>query len=744
MEVLIFSTCKNSAETPVTTPESSIKTEQPPLKLWYTRPAVNWMREALPFGNGSLGGMIFGGIISEEIQFNEKTLWTGSTTDKGSYQNFGSVIINFAHSSIVSDYRRELSLDTAIGSVSYKADGVSYLREYFSSYPDQVIVMRFSTPDEKGKLNMSVALNSSHSRPITAHDNSLSFSGNTTLLAYEARLTVLNEGGSRQLSGTNIQISNADTVTVLLTGGTNYDIESANYIGESSAALSRRIIETISGASAKSYKTLKEDHLNDYQELFHRVKIDLAEDMPNTPTNQLIEYNKQSRYLDMLYFQYGRYLLISSSRGMNLPNNLQGIWNNSNYPPWNADIHTNINILMNYWPAEVTNLSECHLPFLNYIHTEALRPGGNFQREAEIWGHPGWTVNTQANIFSFTQWETNRPGNAWYCMPLWQHYAYTNDSDFLMQIAYPVMQSACEFWLDRLVLNQADGTWEAPDEWSPEQGGTNSNPRPPNSYTNGYEDATSYAQQLIWDLFDKTLKAAEILNISDEFTSRVQEKFKHLYNGLAVGDWGQIKEYKYNRWGIEKPNDKHRHLSHLIALYPGNQISGFIDPQYAEAAKTSLNHRSDEGTGWSLSWKIALWARLLNGNRAYTLLKNALTQSVITDVQMSGGGVYSNLLCAHPPFQIDGNFGAAAGIAEMLLQSSQGFIHLLPALPDAWPSGSIEGLRAQGNFTVSLAWNSSGVSYTLYSGSGNVCSLYYNDERISFPTRRGSTYTGRF
>jgi len=708
------------------------------LKLWYTYPAANWMLQALPIGNGSLGGMFFGGITSEKFQFNEKTLWTGNTTEKGAYQNFGYVVMDFAHTPDVSDYRRELSLDTAIGSVSYNADGVSYLREYFASFPDKVIVMRFSTPNETRKLNMSVTLNSAHSQSSTAiAGNSISFNGSLTLLSYEARLEVLHEGGQMQSVADQIQITGADTVTILLRGGTNYAIESSAYIGETTEALHRRISETISSASAKTYQALKQDHLTDYQSLFHRVKIDLEEENPDIPTNELIVSHRDSRYLDTLYFQYGRYLLISSSRGINLPNNLQGIWNNSNTPAWDCDIHTNINIQMNYWPAEATNLSECHLPFLNYIAAEALRPNGNFRKEAGKWGHPGWTVNTQSNIFAFTQWGTNRPGNAWYCMHLWQHYAYSGDIEFLSKTAFPVMKSACEFWLDRLALNENDGTWEAPDEWSPEQG--NGDGMPPY----GYEDATSYAQQLIRELFDKTLKAARILGVTDNFTLKLTEKFDNLYNGVAIGEWGQIKEYKYNTHGIDTPDNTHRHQSHLIALYPGDQISGHIDPQYAKAAKVSLDHRGDKGTGWSLSWRIALRARLFDGDHAYILLKQALVPCTNTGYAESGG-VYENLLCAHPPYQIDGNFGATAGMAEMLLQSNQGFIHLLPALPSAWPSGSIQGLRAQGDFTVNLTWNNEGVSYTVYSGSGNPCTVYYNGTKKTFSTKPGGVYAGHF
>ena len=723
-----------SSEEPNLPPE-----EEPgvPMKLWYTRAAADneWMLSALPIGNGTLGGMFFGGVGRERIQFNEKTLWKGSPTIRGAYQDFGSVYITFPNPvSPPSDYRRELSLDNAIGSVSYKADGVSYLREYFASFPDKVIAMRISTPDEKGKLNMTVALNGSHQEVSTVLGSSITFVGRFELLSYGAWLEVLHEGGSMEPASGSINIRDADTVTILLTGGTNYSNSSPTYVGESEEELGQRIRQTIAAASSKSWNELKRNHLNDYRPLFRRVSLDLNDEMPSLSTDQIIRtLRESSRYLDVLYFQYGRYLMIASSRGMNLPNNLQGIWNHLNDPPWQCDIHTNINIQMNYWPAEVTNLSECHMPFLNYMHIEALRPNGNFQQDAAAEGHPGWTTGTETNIFTHnTHWETNRIANAWYCMHLWQHYAYTDDQGFLLNTAFPVMKSACEYWLHRLI-KASDGTWEAPNEWSPELTGLRQN-------------GVSHAQQLIWDLFDKTLKASAILGINDSFTSSLQEKFNGLDNGVAVGSWGQIREFKYSN-SLDTSSQKHRHMSHLVALYPGDQISPHLNTQFSEAAKVTLNGRGNGGTGWSRAWKIALWARLFDGNRAHTLLKAAMNPTTDTTINMddSAGGMYENMLCAHPPFQIDGNFGATAGIAEMLLQSNQGFIHLLPALPSAWPTGSVRGLRAAGNFTVDITWaNSQLVSCTIYSGSGKECTVYYKGEEKTFSTVAGGTYTPSF
>ena len=690
------------------------------------------MVSALPIGNGSLGGMIFGSLEKEQIQFNEKTLWTGGPESRGAYQNFGHVFIEFPEKGPVSDYRRDLSLDTAIASVSYKAGGVLYLREYFASFPDKVIVMRLSTPGNKGLLNITVTLDDAHNenngKEKIIAPNQIRISGKFDLLNYDARLAVLNEGGSIK-AGHGLVVSKADAVIILLTGATNYGIHSDSYIGETAAELEQRLGRIIDRASLKSFRALRQNHLIDYQRLFNRVTLDLDAEMPPVPTDELIQSQSESSYLDLLYFQYGRYLLISSSRGIDLPNNLQGIWNNNNDPPWQCDIHTNINIQMNYWPAETANLSECHLPFLNYIAIEAMRKNGAWQKAAASLGNPGWALKTQTNIFGYTDWNWNRPANAWYCMHLWQHYAYTDDKLFLKEKAFPVMKSACEFWMDRLVLNE-DANWEAPDEWSPEHG--------------SWEDGVSYAQQLIWELFDKTLKAASIAGADHDFISGLQKIFDKLDSGVSIGPWGNIREWKKDIDGLDNSENKHRHLSHLIALYPGDRISFLGDGKFTEAARVSLNARGGGGTGWSRAWKIACWARLLDGDRAHGLLKAAMKKTDITVVikENHNGGIYENLLDAHPPFQIDGNFGAAAGIAEMLIQSHAGFIHLLPALPSAWPRGSFRGLRARGNFTVNLSWeNSLPLECSVYSGSGNECTLCYKNKTVTFSTEADKEYS---
>lgn len=724
--------------------------DQPPMQLWYDKPATEWMTSALPIGNGELGGMFFGGVQQEQIQFNEKTLWAGSPVLRGAYQNFGDLYLNFPNHISYTDYRRELCLDNAIGTVSYKADGIIYKREYFASNPDSLIAIHISTPGNKGKLTFSINLKDAHPGEMQVSDNKILMKGKLDLISYEAQIQVVSDGGTSTTDNNKIYITDANSVTILVTGATNYNIHNDNYIGESADQLHRRLAKRLLAASTKSYTRLKEKHLEDYQPKFKRVKLDLNSDIPDIPTDILIKSHKESIYLDMLYFQYGRYLMLSSSRGMDLPNNLQGIWNNNNTPPWECDIHTNINIQMNYWPAESTNLSECHIPFLNYIAIEALRENGSFGKLAKDIGCRGWYVNTQSTIFGHTDWNANRPANAWYCMHLWQHYAYTKDREFLEKTAFPVMKATCEFWFDRLIEDKK-GKLIAPDEWSPEHG--------------KWEDGVAYAQQLIWELFDQTLKATEVVKADKDFISTLKEKFARLDNGLTIGEWGQIREWKIQP---DKKGNDHRHLSHLIALYPGNQISYHLNKAYADAAKISLESRGDEGTGWSRAWKIACWARLFDGDHAYKLLKAALHRSTLTVVSMdnSKGGVYDNLLDSHPPFQIDGNFGATAGIAEMLLQSNVGFIQFLPALPSVWKNGSFEGLKAEGNFTVNLIWKEGKpVEALIESGSGDICKIYVPDTnfvRISdkngnevsananskniiwFPTTEGQTYTISF
>lgn len=707
--------------------------EQPPMKLWYTHPAENWMTSALPMGNGELGAMFFGGVRRERVLFNEKTLWAGNASKRGAYQSFGDVYIDFGEVGEVTDYHRELCLDDAVGRVSYESDGVRYYREYFVSYPDKVIVMRFSTEDGKGKINMSVRVDDAHAGRQIVDKDGIRIQGKLDLLSYDAQVKVVAEKSTVTAEADCIRVSNADAVTVLLAAGTNFSITAANYVGITAEELRKLVKVRVSDAEAKGYRRLKKAHLEDYCPLFGSVKFNLYESMPTYPTDELIRNHKESSYLDMLYFQYGRYLMLGSSRGMDLPNNLQGLWNADNTPPWQCDIHSNINIQMNYWPAENANLSECHLPFLNYIKAEAVdRKEGSWQRLARSEGVRGWTINTQSNIFGYTNWNINRPANAWYCMHLWQHYLYGCNADFLSGTAFPVMKSACEYWFDRL-KEDASGKLIAPHEWSPEQG--------------PWEDGVAYAQQLVWQLFNETLQAVDAMKkygfpVDEAFAADLSAKFAKLDNGVEIGSWGQIKEWKTDSGRLDTLGNKHRHLSQLIALYPGTQISYHRDQKFADAAKITLASRGDMGTGWSRAWKIACWARLLDGDHAYRLLKSALSLSTLTVISMDNdkGGVYENLLDSHPPFQIDGNFGATAGIVEMLLQSHYGELHLLPALPCAWYSGEIAGLRGVGGFEIGMCWKSGKlIAADIVSLFDNTCTL-----RTALPVKvRGTAFSSR-
>ena len=749
-------------------------------------PDANWESQSLPIGNGSIGANIMGSIEAERITFNEKTLWRGgpntsrgadaywnvnkqsahvlkeirqaftdgdqkkaemltrknfnsevpyeSNREKpfrfGNFTTMGEFYIETGLSTVnMSDYKRILSLDSALAVVQFKKDDVAYERDYFISYPANVMAIRFKA-DRPGKQNLTFSYS-----PNPVSTGSMSADGANGLaytahldnngMQYVVRIHAIAKGGTLSNANGKITVKDADEVVFLVTADTDYKInfdpdfkDPKAYVGVNPAETTRQWMDN---AVAMGYDVLFKQHYDDYAALFNRVKLQLNPDAQsaNLPTGKRLQNYRKGQpdfYLEELYYQFGRYLLIASSRPGNMPANLQGIWHNNVDGPWRVDYHNNINIQMNYWLACSTNLYECTLPLIDFIRT-LVKPG---QKTAQAYfGTRGWTASISANIFGFTTpleseemaWNFNPMAGPWLATHVWEYYDYTRDKKFLKETGYDLIKSSAQFATDFL-WRKPDGTYTAAPSTSPEHG--------------PIDEGTTFVHAVIREILQDAIEASKVLGVDSKERKQWQEVLTHLAP-YKVGRYGQLMEWSKD---IDDPKDEHRHVNHLFGLHPGHTLSPITTPDLAKAARVVLEHRGDGATGWSMGWKLNQWARLQDGNHAYKLFGNLLKN-----------GTLDNLWDTHPPFQIDGNFGGTAGITEMLLQSHMGFIQLLPALPDAWKDGSISGICAKGNFEVDLSWkNGQLAEATIFSKAGEPCTVRYGDKTLSFKTSKGKVY----
>lgn len=746
-----------------------------------------WESRSLPIGNGSLGANVLGSVGTECITLNEKSLWRGGPrtaggaahywdvnkqaapllprirrafaegdrdeaerltarnfNGKAAYESDGEEPFRFGNFTTMGalriqtgldtvgmrGYERVLSLDSALVTVRFARQGVNYRREYFVSYPDRALVIRFSA-DRPGRQHLALRyLPNPVSTGRTASDGTdgLVYEGrlDDNAMAYAVRIRAVVRGGSAASGGGVLTVRGADEVWFVVTADTDYRMnfdpdftDSDAYTGVKPAETTRRWLRR---AVAKGYERLLDDHYRDYSALFGRVRLTLNPSEPcdsDQPTPRRLENYRRGAAdfgLETLYYQYGRYLLIASSRAGNLPANLQGIWHNGVDGPWHADYHNNINLQMNYWPACTAGLEACAVPLTDFIRT-LVKPGAETARA--YFGARGWTASVSGNAFGFTapfssedmSWNFSPMAGPWLATHLWEYYDHTRDRQFLARVGYEPIRGAAQFAVDYL-WHRPDSTFTAAPSTSPEHGPV--------------DEGATFVHAVVREILMDAVAASEVLGRDEALRARWRDVLARLAP-YRIGRYGQLQEWSAD---IDDPDDRHRHVNHLFGLHPGRTISPVTTPELARAARTVLEHRGDGATGWSMGWKLNLWARLHDGNRAYRLFGNLLRH-----------GTLDNLWDTHPPFQIDGNLGGTSGVTEMLLQSHMGFIHLLPALPDCWKEGSVEGLCARGGFEVSICWRDNCLcEASITSRSGGPCTVRYGDRTCSFETRRGKRY----